>query len=187
MIPMRHFSETADALNCSHTFSKQAKKRILHLLYNVLECTLFIVLARKHAFQLHGLFNLISSTLFSHFPCIKRSEIVIKYPLQECILFPKNLYIFSCTFFQFQAEDSVDDDVLNSFCWMYSSFDMPASFTGQCTRKSYVGTHLYNTYYQWVPIFLSVQAGIFYIPRCIWLMIEGGLMAYIVKGIGKGK
>jgi len=80
------------------------------------------------------------------------------------------------------AEDSVDGDVLNSFCWMYSSFDMPPTFSGPCTRKNLVGTHLYNTYYQWVPIFLAIQAGLFYIPRCLWLMLEGGLMSYIVKG-----
>ena len=88
-------------------------------------------------------------------------------------------YIF---FILFQAEDSVDDDVLNSFCWMYSSFDMPPNFSGACTRKKYIGSHLYNTYYQWVPIFLAIQAGLFYIPRCLWLMLEGGLMSYIVKG-----
>ena len=83
----------------------------------------------------------------------------------------------------FQAEDSVDDDVLNSFCWMYSSFDMPSTFHFPCARKGpYDGTYLYNTYYQWVSIFLAFQAGLFYIPRCIWLIMEGGLMAFIVKG-----
>ena len=87
-----------------------------------------------------------------------------------------------------QAEDSVDDDVLNSFCWMYSSFDMPSTFKFPCTRKTpYDGNHdttyLYNTYYQWVSIFLAFQAGLFYIPRCIWLIMEGGLMAFIVNGM----
>ena len=82
----------------------------------------------------------------------------------------------------FQAEDSVDDDVLNSFCWMYSSFDMPATFQFPCARKKFDGTYLYNTYYQWVPVFLAFNAGVFYIPRCIWLIIEGGLMSYMVKG-----
>lgn len=84
--------------------------------------------------------------------------------------------------FLFQAEDSVDDDVLNSFCWMYSSFDMPETFQFPCARKKYDGTYLYNTYYQWVSIFLAFNAGLFYIPRCIWLIIEGGLMSYMVKG-----
>ena len=49
--------------------------------------------------------------------------------------------------------------MLNSFCWMYSSFDMPSTFKFPCTRKTpYDGNHdttyLYNTYYQWVSIFL---------------------------------
>ena len=81
-----------------------------------------------------------------------------------------------------QAEDSVDNDVLNSYCWMYSSFDVADSFSFPCTRKNYEGSYLYNTYYQWVSIFLAFLAGLFYIPRCIWLIIEGGLMSYMVKG-----
>ncbi len=59
---------------------------------------------------------------------------------------------------------------------------MPKTFTGQCQRKKFDSTYLYNTYYQWVSIFLAAQAVLFYIPRCIWLMLEGGLMSYIVKG-----
>ena len=95
------------------------------------------------------------------------------------LAFILNIHSF---FLILQAEDSVDDDVLNSFCWMYSSFDMPPTFTFPCARKTYDGTFLYNTYYQWVSIFLAFQAGLFYIPRCLWLIIEGGLMQYIVKG-----
>ena len=120
---------------------------------------------------------------------------------QNQILLLKNGRYFFCQkylgtqktfpiFFFLQAEDSVDDDVLNSFCWMYSSFDMPSTFKFPCTRKTpYDGNHdttyLYNTYYQWVSIFLAFQAGLFYIPRCIWLIMEGGLMAFIVNGMKK--
>ena len=86
-----------------------------------------------------------------------------------------------------QAEDSVDDDVLNSFCWMYTSFDTPPSFTSPCTRKKYDGTFLYNTYYQWVSIFLGFLAVVYYIPRCVWIMLEGNLMEILVKGTGKDK
>jgi len=53
---------------------------------------------------------------------------------------------------------------------------------GSCSRKSFDSTNLYNTYYQWVSIFLMVQAIVFYIPRCIWLSMEGGLMNFLVKG-----
>ena len=65
---------------------------------------------------------------------------------------------------------------------MYSSFDIPPDFTGPCTRRRYDGTKLYNTYYQWVSIFLGALSILFYIPRCIWMVLEGNLMAYIVKG-----
>lgn len=80
------------------------------------------------------------------------------------------------------ADDSVDEEVLNHYCWMYSTFDIPEDFMGSCSRKSFDSTNLYNTYYQWVSIFLMVQAIVFYIPRCIWLSMEGGLMNFLVKG-----
>ena len=33
-----------------------------------------------------------------------------------------------------------------------------------------------TSFYQWVPLVLVIQAGIFYIPRRIWKSCEGGLM-----------
>jgi hypothetical protein len=33
---------------------------------------------------------------------------------------------------------------------------------------------MYNTYYQWVSIFLIFQSMLFYLPRVMWLMMEGG-------------
>jgi len=80
------------------------------------------------------------------------------------------------------ADDSVDEEVLNAYCWMYTTFDIPEDFKGSCSRKAFDSTNLYNTYYQWVSIFLMIQAIIFYIPRCIWLSMEGGLMNFLVKG-----
>ena len=58
---------------------------------------------------------------------------------------------------------------------MYSTFNIPPSFEGNCARaKQDADGPVYNSYYQWVPIFLILQALIFYIPRAIWLMMEGG-------------
>jgi len=42
----------------------------------------------------------------------------------------------------------VKDDVLNSFCWMYSTFNLPPSYSGACARRAGAETPLYNTYYQ---------------------------------------
>lgn len=79
----------------------------------------------------------------------------------------------------------IKDDVLNSYCWMYSTFNLPPSFRGSCARTVRSNrTRLYNTYYQWVPMFLGVCALLACVPRLIWLMCEGGLMSFLTKGTG---
>ena len=93
----------------------------------------------------------------------------------------------SLSLFPRKAGGDVNDAVLNSYCWMYATFNIPLNFRGVCSKREHDGSTLYNTYYQWVSIFLGTQALVFYIPRCIWLLLEGGLMSYIVKGErGKG-
>ena len=52
---------------------------------------------------------------------------------------------------------------------------------GNCAKREPDGATLYNTYYQWVAIFLVVQACLFYVPRVAWLRLEGGLMKFLVK------
>ena len=55
---------------------------------------------------------------------------------------------------------------------------------GPCSGKDQENVEgpVYNSYYQWVPIFLMFTAFLFYIPRCMWLMMEGGLMKFFGKG-----
>lgn len=77
---------------------------------------------------------------------------------------------------------AVSDKVLKSYCWMYSTFNIPQDFTGNCARKTQSDNPMYNSYYQWVAIFLIFQALLFYVPRIIWLMSEGGLLKYLAKG-----
>ena len=83
---------------------------------------------------------------------------------------------------QVQLGSGVKDDVLNSFCWMYSSFNIPEAFTGTCAKRGQDPTILYNSYYQWVPIFLLLKVAAFCTPRVLWLMFEGGLMKWLSKG-----
>merc|ERR1712168_1161554 len=80
----------------------------------------------------------------------------------------------------------VDRGVLNSYCWMYSTFNIPPNFKGSCAKREHDGATLYNTYYQWVSIFLVIQAMLFYLPRMIWLSMEGGLMKFLVRN-ARGK
>ena len=72
---------------------------------------------------------------------------------------------------------------------MYADFNIPDHYTGPCSGKDNedidgvprVG-NIYNSYYQWVPIYLIFLAVLFYLPRCMWLVMEGGLMKFFGKG-----
>ena len=109
-----------------------------------------------------------------------------------------------------QPGEAVGEKVLKSYCWMYSTFNIPASYEGRCARRRLSSDPnsdepVYNSYYQWVPIVLIFQgdssqdnmttygpslrphycsflAILFYTPRIVWLMLEGGLMKYLGKG-----
>ena len=70
-------------------------------------------------------------------------------------------------------------DVLDSFCWMYAHFDIHAKYEGPCAAtRNTDKTPLYNTYYQWVPLYLSTLAVLFYLPRVLWSKLEGGVQKY---------
>jgi len=77
---------------------------------------------------------------------------------------------------------AVNEAVLNSYCWMYSSFNIPLNFKGACIKRENDGSALYNSYYQWVSLYLVISALMFYAPRGLWLMLEGGLMKFLAKG-----
>ena len=101
------------------------------------------------------------------------------------MFFLYNLPNFDFFFFPFLKNGgSVKDDVLESYCWMYAHFKIPMEYQGPCSGKDQENIEgpVYNSYYQWVPIFLMFTAFMFYIPRCMWLMMEGGLMKFFGKG-----
>ena len=79
--------------------------------------------------------------------------------------------------------------MLESYCWMYADFNIPEHYTGPCSGKDNEDDYgnprignIYNSYYQWVPIYLFTLSIMFYIPRMIWLGMEGGLMKFFGKG-----
>jgi len=81
----------------------------------------------------------------------------------------------------------VSASTLKSYCWMYSSFDIPSEFEGSCARhspdKEFRG-YVFNSFYQWVSLCLVSQALIFYFPRALWVSLEGGLMKHLAKDAG---
>jgi len=75
----------------------------------------------------------------------------------------------------------VSEATLKTYCWMYSTFNIPPAFQGNCARKRFSEDEMYNTYYQWVSLCLVGQACLFYVPRALWLSLEGGLMKHLAK------
>jgi len=88
----------------------------------------------------------------------------------------------------------VEKDVLESYCWMYSTWNVPPKYKGSCSGgEDLIGVSVeewndhrtsivYNSYYQWVPLYLIFLALLFYLPRLFWMIMEGGLMKYFGKG-----
>ena len=71
-----------------------------------------------------------------------------------------------------QAKDFVNEDVLESYCWMYANFRIPAHYRGPCSSdignaQFDIDGPIYNSYYQWIPIYLIFMAVVFYLPRYI--------------------
>jgi len=83
------------------------------------------------------------------------------------------------------ANGGVEKEVLESYCWMYSTWNIPREYKGSCSggdQDMDVTTIVYNSYYQWVPLYLIFNALLFYCPRLCWLSMEGGLMKFFGKG-----
>ncbi|TRY78244.1 hypothetical protein TCAL_06744 [Tigriopus californicus] len=74
--------------------------------------------------------------------------------------------------------------VLDGYCWMYATFKIPIEYKGPCasSEQEMLEGIIYNSYYQWVPIYLFLLSALFYLPRCLWLIMEGGLMKFFGKG-----
>ena len=86
--------------------------------------------------------------------------------------------------------EGVDEKVLNTYCWIQSTFTVPNRATGEK-----IGEHVphpgvatpeegdelkYHKYYQWVCFMLFFQAILFYVPHYLWKMWEGGKCQMLV-------
>jgi len=90
---------------------------------------------------------------------------------------------------------AVGGGLLNKYCWIMSTFTLPKHFTGEQgvdfihhgvgPEEEGEDERLYHAYFQWVPLFLSFQAAMFYLPHWIWKQLEGGRLKCIVAGLHK--
>lgn len=80
------------------------------------------------------------------------------------------------------TKDSVPTKVLDSFCWVHSTFSITSAWHKRVgSQVPYPGVdkytpgeeRVYHSYYQWVCFVLFFQACLFYVPRYLWKAAEG--------------
>ncbi len=70
--------------------------------------------------------------------------------------------------FIFQTGQGVRQDVLDSYCWMNGHLNgIPNEYHGPCAGQEQDSSDgiLYNSFYQWVALFLATFSVVSYLPR----------------------
>jgi len=93
-------------------------------------------------------------------------------------------------------QGSVPGNVLNTYCWIMSTFSIPSKdkgIDGKDRAHQGVGPETgdegdvrHHAYYQWVPFMLFLQGVMFYIPHYLWKLFEDKKMDKITSGL-RGK
>jgi len=84
--------------------------------------------------------------------------------------------------------EDVPQGVMDTYCWIHSTFSVPKAPENPEAHPG-VGNdkdedeRRYHKYYQWVCFTLFFQALLFYIPRYIWKLCEGGKLQMLVQGL----
>jgi len=90
--------------------------------------------------------------------------------------------------------EEIPNSVMDTYCWIHSTFSVPETPGGDPSELGPFGllpvSHLkpgedlkYHKYYQWVCFTLFFQAILFYIPRFLWKIWEGGKLSMLVSGL----
>jgi len=86
--------------------------------------------------------------------------------------------------------DKIPPNMMDTYCWIHSTYTIPSlvNASRDVVPHPGVGNHnqmqdkevVYHKYYQWVTLFLYLQAIMFYIPRYLWKVWEGGKVKMLV-------
>lgn len=87
--------------------------------------------------------------------------------------------------------DGVPLSVMDTYCWIHATFTLPEWSGGKIgTEVAHPGVGpqtseqpRYHKFYQWVCFVLVLQAGLFYTPRYLWKIWEGGRIKGLINGM----
>lgn len=128
--------------------------------------------------------------------CIDNGIFKLHYKATVLVLIACSLLVTSRQYFgepiSCNKPDDIPAEVVNNFCWIHSTFSIPDAFNKKVgVEVPHPGVdkykrgedRVYHAYYQWVCFMLFFQAGLFYIPRYIWKVAEGGKMKTLILGL----
>jgi hypothetical protein len=87
---------------------------------------------------------------------------------------------------------SIPGNVLNTFCWIMSTFSVPHRPGIKGEAYAYQGVApidgdedklIHHAYYQWVPFVLFLQGVLFYLPHYLWKTLEDRKLSKITNGL----
>jgi len=88
--------------------------------------------------------------------------------------------------------DDIPTNLLDTYCWIHSTFTLPDALNKKVgVEVPHPGVdkytpgekRIYHKYYQWVCFVLFLQSIMFYIPRYLWKLWEGGRLRSLVLGL----
>lgn len=71
-------------------------------------------------------------------------------------------------------------EYVETYCWLYGTY----IYEGTSNINRLDRPKKWQSYYQWVPLILAIQALFFYVPYYLWTMWEGKKMQFLAKDLG---
>ncbi|XP_026499008.1 innexin inx2-like [Vanessa tameamea] len=129
--------------------------------------------------------------------CTDNNIFRMHYKLTVIVLLVFTLLVTSKQFFGepihcMGDNKDIDKDAINSYCWIYGTYTLKSKLVGvEGKNMAYLGVGPSNiidepikhTYYQWVCFVLLGQAAMFYAPRYLWKMWEGGRLKALASDL----
>lgn len=128
--------------------------------------------------------------------CIDNNIFRLHYKVTVIFLFASSLLVSSSQYFGDPIDciqnDDIPENVIDTYCWIHATFILPSAFdkkVGEEVPHSGVDVsrpgepRVYQKYYQWVCFVLFLQAILFYTPRYLWKLWEGGRLKSLVSDL----
>jgi len=125
--------------------------------------------------------------------CIDNNIFRLHYKVTFIILLTSGILVTSKQYIGDPIDcivEGIPGEVMDTYCWIHSTFSVSSKVLAEIGSEApHPGLGpveeglKYHKYYQWVCFTLFFQAILFYIPRYLWKIWEGGKLTMLVSGL----